>query len=474
MALRDVAMCPRCLHHLAEADRLRKKLARAEADNRRLRERLGKQNRTIHELPFGSSTPPSKLPYKPGADAAAKLRQGGAKAGHPGHGRRPHAHLPRLPDLTVSAGCSCPDCHGALEKPSQRVRTVVRWQPTPPAVQKVTQEERWCSHCRKMVRPSVPGVLPQMLLDNGALAQVALLHYLEGLTIGHLARLTGLNKSTLIESQHRLAELLEPVLPRLLAEVRGAGVIFGDETTWRNNGDNGYAWMLKSVDTVVYAFRGTRAGAVARELVGDQPLPGVLSTDRYAGYNGLPIARQFCYAHLLRDLEDLEKEFPGQPEVAAFIKALKPKLQAAMRLRRHYTSLASFHRRARRLKATIQEIVNRPARHAGVQSYQTIFRENPDKLYHWADDPLIPAENNTAERHLRRTVIARKLSFGSQSARGAKTREILMSVLGTLALRTPDPWLVLRNALNQIAEQPQRRPDIDAILFDEPALAACA
>ena len=472
MALRDVNMCPRCIHHLAAADRRRKKLARVEAQNRRLRELLGKRNRTIHELPFGSSTPPSKLPYKPGADDAAKTRQGGAKAGHQGHGRRSHAHLPQLPDLTVSAGCSCPDCHGALEKPSCRRRTVIRWRPEPPAVQTVNQEEAWCPHCQKTVRPAVPGVLPQMLLDNGALAQVAMLHYLEGLTIGHLAKMTGLNKSTLIESQHRLAELLEPLLPRLLAEVRGAGVIFGDETTWRNNGDNGYAWMVRSVDTVVYAFRGTRAGAVARELVGEQPLPGVLCTDRYAGYNNLPIARQFCYAHLLRDLEDLEKEFPGQAEIAAFVKTLKPKLTAAMRLRRHYTSLTSFQQRARRLKAAIQEIVNRPARHAGIQSYQAIFRENPDKLYHWADDPLVPAENNTAERHLRGTVIARKLSFGSQSARGAKTREILMSVLGTLALRTPDPWLVLRHALDRIAEQPDRRIELAAILFDEPARAA--
>lgn len=125
-------------------------------------------------------------------------------------------HLPQLPDVTVSTGCSCPACHGAL-------------------------------------------------------AQAAPLHYLEGLTSGHLARIMGLNKSPLIESQHRLAELQEPVLPRLLAEIRGAGGIFGDETTWRNNGDNGYAWMLKSVDTFVYAFRGTRASKVAKPSSGKTP-----------------------------------------------------------------------------------------------------------------------------------------------------------------------------------------------------------
>ena len=66
---------------------------------------------------------------------------------------------------------------------------------------------------------------------------------------------------------------------------------------------------------------------------------------------------------------------------------------------------------------------------------QNIFRENKDKLYYWATNRDIPADNNFAERQLRPLVIARKLSFGSQSKSGAKTREILMTVLHTLKKR---------------------------------------
>ncbi|MBI3941357.1 MAG: transposase, partial [Acidobacteria bacterium] len=39
--------------------------------------------------------------------------------------------------------------------------------------------------------------------------------------------------------------------------------------------------------------------------------------------------------------------------------------------------------------------------------------------------------DNRCERELRPTVIARKVSFGSQSEAGAKTREIMMSLLHT-------------------------------------------
>ena len=58
MALRDVNMCPRCIHHLAAADRRRKKLARVEAQNRRTRIEHGAslgQRRYIHRhMPNGN------------------------------------------------------------------------------------------------------------------------------------------------------------------------------------------------------------------------------------------------------------------------------------------------------------------------------------------------------------------------------------------------------------------------------------
>ncbi len=95
-----------------------------------------------------------------------------------------------------------------------------------------------------------------------------------------------------------------------------------------------------------------------------------------------------------------------------------------------------FYRRAKKTKDCIIKAMNSQANHAAIQNIQNIFRDNHDKLYHWASDRKIPADNNFAERELRPLIIARKLSFGSQSNEGAKTREILMSVLITLKKRT--------------------------------------
>jgi transposase len=451
-------------------DRLKHENVRLKAQVRRLKARLGRQDRHIHERPFGSSTSSAKEPFKPKATAENQARKGGAKPGHKGHGRSATVRLPALPEVRrLSPGPSCPCCGGVLERPSKRVRQTIAWEPSGPGVRTTVHEDCWCPNCLRTVRPRTPGVLPDSMLENSALATVASLHYLQGMTLGHIARITGINKGTLTAAMHRLAGLLEPAAAVLLNDLRTGAAIFADETVWRIDGDSGYAWMMRSLDTMVYAFRSTRSGSVAQELLGKERLGGVLETDRYGGYNGLPIRRQFCFAHLLRDLKDLREDFPDHPEVNAFVDRLAPLLKRAMGLPSREPRLPQYRRKARRIRQRILEVIGRSARHPGIQSFQAIFRENADKLYHWVEDPIVRAENNTAERSLRPTVIARKLSFGSQSLRGAHTREIIMTVLGTLQLRTPDPVVVLRHALDAIAMHPERTPEVGSILFDEPA-----
>jgi septal ring factor EnvC (AmiA/AmiB activator) len=56
-----------------------------------------------------------------------------------------------------------------------------------------------------------------------------------------------------------------------------------------------------------------------------------------------------------------------------------------------------------------------------------------------------------AERELRPSVIARKVSFGSQSEAGAKTREIWLTVLATLRKRVKHPQQRLKEVLDALA-----------------------
>jgi transposase len=198
---------------------------------------------------------------------------------------------------------------------------------------------------------------------------------------------------------------------------------------------------------------------VPKGVFGDEGLPGVLVVDRYAGYNKLPVMIQYCYAHLLRDVEKLEKDWPDDEEVARFAASLIPLLAQAMHVKGQDLSDEEYYRQARELKKKIMAICRSPAHHLGIRALQDIFTINEDRLFHWVRDRRVPADNNYAERNLRPTVIARKVSLGSSSDAGAEMRSVLMSVLHTLHKRrghTP-----LESAFTAILDQIVENPDAD-------------
>jgi transposase len=456
--------CRGCLSKMVEIDRLKADRDRLRRENARLKRKLGKAGRTIREAPFGSSTPSAKLPVKPNSKEADRGKMGGARHGHKGHGRR-GAGSSGADALArrIRGPAVCPDCGGPMHSKGTRERLVVDCEPMRRTETVYKLERRKCPRCGRRADAEAPEVLPKCLYGNRLLAFVASEHYLHGTTLGRLESRTGIGCGSLVDALHQLARRLEPLMPRLVADYRAANVRRADETTWRENGLNGYAWLFAAMRTSIFRFRVTRSSEVPAEVLGPKPLPGVLVVDRYAAYNIAPCDLQYCFAHLLRDVGDLGTEFPDDPQVAAFVEALAPELAAAMSLRGLDISDEEYLRRARKLRDSIVAIAQTEANHPGVQNLQSIFRENARRLYHWAEDRNVPAHNNDTERELRPLVIARKLSFGSQSPRGRHTREVLMSVLHTLRKRTPDPPEALCRALNALARDPKQ--DIGTLLL---------
>jgi transposase len=360
--------------------------------------------------------------------------------------------------VEVPAPCRCPDCGGDLEPKDVRDRTALDADPV--KVERIVYrlQRKRCPHCRTVVQGPIPGLMPKSQYGNGLLSHVAVQHYLYGVTLGQLERQMGIGYGSLVDALHQLARRLEPVIPKLIAAYQRSPVRHADETGWRTDGGNGYAWLFCTPTVSLYRVRDTRSASVVREVLGTRRLPGVLVVDRYAGYNRSPCAIQYCYAHLLRDLQDLEKEFPDQAEVRAFVQAVAPLLAAAMGLRGLGLSRRQYDKQAKDLRRTLKRAMNAPAQHLGVRAYQDLFRQNAKRLYHWADDPTIPAENNLAERELRPLVVARKISFGSQSHNGAHTREVLMTVLHTLRKQSDNAGLAFRTALDQLAANPEAHP----------------
>lgn len=442
--------CSQCVKLQEEVKRLRERISSLEAQ-------LRYQQRKIDEGYFGSSTPSSKRPFK--ANTKAERNNGGGRVGHRGHGRTNIDEREADEVIVVDTEHVCPDCHVALESLDQPDRTTIEVEPV--HVKKVLHKltRRRCPKCRRVFHAKAPGVLPKCKHGNSLLAHVATEHYLHQVTLGSLSERLDVGESSLIEAMHHLARLFNEVPPRLIAEYRQAPVKHADETGWPNDGRNGYAWLFCTPTISIFRLRLTRAASVAKEVLGTEPLPGVLVVDRYHVYNKAPCALQYCYAHLLREVQDVGKEFPDHQEVQDFVGTTAPLLAQAMQLRTLPISDKVFYERADQLKMDIQQVMHSEARHAGIQKIQNIFRENAHRMYHWAQDRAIPADNNSAEREFRKLVIARKISFGSQSDAGAKTREILMTVLLTLKKRKlGDVRANFKACLDALARDPKQDP----------------
>ena len=442
--------CEGCLEKQRKIDQLLEEI-------RSLKAKLRYQERKEEEGFFGSSTPSSQLPFKANASEKNKNHKGGARVGHPGHGRKAHSEETADEIIPIDPAERCPDCGGLLRLKQIKDRTVIETEPVKPKRILYHLYHKECPHCHKIFRAKAPSVLPKSLYGNQITAQMAVMHYFHGIPMGRICEMTGINLGSLVEMLHRLSGYFAPVMDLLKEQYRLSPAKHADETGWRNDGQSGYAWLFCTPETSLFSFQNTRSASVPRSIFGEKKLPGVLVVDRYNAYNKAPVQIQYCYAHLLRDVEKLEKDFPDSEEVKSFVSLLAPLLSQAMHLRSQPLSDKQYYRQAKGIKRKILKVTKASAQHLAIQAMQDLFHTNEHRLYHWVQDRRVPPDNNLAERELRPTVIARKVSFGSSSDAGAKMRSVLMSVLHTLNKRRGDQSLesIFKYLLDELAKNPK-------------------
>ena len=473
LALIKVQTENRCLQNLTaehttlldELETVRGELKSERRKTRKLEKELNR--RTGKEGYFGLATPSALKINKPGATAENKAKQGGAVIGHKGHGRQDFTaaeadEIIEIKETPPPCVCGC----GTWLPGAIREHCVIELVPARKIRKFYRKHECICTGCGMVETIRTPKVTPGGLYGNGMVAHLLTEHYLYGLTAGNVCRRESVNEGTFFQIAARCADLLKPLFGRILLELRTCLIVHADETGWRNNGGKAYGWIFANTELAAFLFRSTRGSKVPFEVFGKDPLNINLITDRYRGYDPLKLNRQYCYVHLLRDLKTLEKEFPDDPEVAAFSAALKPLLAKAIAMYKSKMALADYAIAATAIKDDIMTVCNKEANHPGIQQFQNIFRKHPERMFQWVKSTDIPAENNFAERGVRQSVIARKISFGSQADRGMLTRELLMTFLYTARIRGLDPKATLEKALNMLC----CNPDADiAPLFGLPA-----
>ena len=117
-----------------------------------------------------------------------------------------------------------------------------------------------------------------------------------------------LSVGAIVQAVHGVARQAETAVREVLEQVRASPVVQGDETGWRQDGSNGYVWTFSTPSERYFLRRGRDKGVVDEVL--DSSFSGVLVSDFYAAYNHYPGLKQWCWAHLLRDIHDLKGFVP--------------------------------------------------------------------------------------------------------------------------------------------------------------------
>jgi transposase len=356
-----------------------------------------------------------------------------------------------IPDrLVMHAQDDCPRCQAALRR--GRVsgrRQVIEMPPVHAEVVEHVVLTRRCHQCGHIC----PGTMPDLSATIGAkrrfgwsvVALVAVLRTKLRLPLAQVQWLLrhgwglSLSVGALSGMLDEAARAGRGTYDQLLDEARASPALHVDETGWRQDGRNGFIWTVTTPTVRFFQFSSSRAGAVARRLVGAE-YEGVVVSDFYTAYDQLDGRHQRCWAHFLREIHDLTEARPDHAAVQAWgqaVQALYARAVAATTTlagcspKERETTQRGFERELLAL-CRVQTATSPQA-----ALCQRVERYHPE-LFAFVADPVVPPTNNAAERSLRPLVIARKISGGTRSAQGSQTRMILQSLVATWDLRGRD------------------------------------
>jgi transposase len=362
----------------------------------------------------------------------------------------------------------CPGCDYRLGGNSLDYSREVVELPAPQPVEVIEHQviKRWCPHCQKWRSPKLDlsgQVFGQGRIGVRVAALVAYLRTTLRVPVRqvqkYLATLHGLHLSRgeVVELTHDVRRQLQPQTDKLRAQAQASAIVHADETGWRENGQNGYIWTLATLGAEpvrYYEYAGSRSHHVIMRLLGDC-FRGVLVTDFYAAHNLVPGRHQRCWVHLLRDLHALKEEQPEQPAVLAWANAVGHLYSDAQHWLDLHIRATPEDRRSQYL-SLYQRACELGGRHARAASHpcnalaKRLLRHQ-EELFQFVLVPGLAADNNLAERSIRPVVITRKISGGSRSPEGSRTRMALASLLGTWTARQLNPFTVCLAALQQPA-----------------------
>jgi transposase len=417
-----------------EIDRLRKENERLQQEAERLRRELEAALRASKR---------QAAPHSRGNPKANPQRPG-RKPGR-GYGRQTCRPIPSRVDeqIAVALPEHCPHCGGGVERESGETqyqeeivrRTVVR---------RFDIAVGRCRQCQRRVQGRHPLQTSDALgvghvqLGPEALTLAAILNKQMGLSLGHTCQVLSygfgldVSRGGLCRALARMAGRAEPTYNGLVETARQAPVNGMDETGWKVGGRLQWLHVAVSAQVTVYAILPGRGYEQSVVVLGEYD--GFLIHDGWAPYYRFALAfHQSCLAHLLKRCREMVQVASSSAQ--AFPRAVEHLLETSLELRDRYArgeiSEHGVRSATGKLEAQLDRMLGTHRQNAANRRLARHLEHERLWLFTFLHCPGLDATNNAAERAIRGMVIARKVWGGNRTWEGARTQQILVSVLRT-------------------------------------------
>ena len=390
---------------------------------------LRKENTELHarlRAYENAHTPPSlsKKKREP-KEPRGKL---GAVAGHPKYERE----QPEPTKTVEHKLAACPHCNHKLKKPFKIERRVIEEIPKPRPIQ-VTEhliEHYECPHCHKKVRNKTG--LPKGMFGYNAETLTVLSHFEDRLplrkTVTALQR-QGLNMTNVCvhNISKRTAYALMPEYQKQILLLRTSRVVYADETEIKINGKNHWLWDFVGEHQTIYVIRKKRNESVTKEILGNE-FSGITTSDGHTAYRKIGSEQQRCWAHILRESKELNKNYPlykcHYTNLNNIFKTIK-------NIRAKPPPLAKRLELKKLLEKRTTQIADALDSHREYHAFAVKLRNAVPALFTCIIHLFVEPTNNIAERALRELIVIRKIIGGLRRENGARTMETIASMLAT-------------------------------------------
>lgn len=390
-----------------------------------------------------SSKPPSCDP--PGTARHRRRASGRKRGGQKGHAGAHRSLLPpeRVDEVVEHRPAACRHCHHALDGAPEVGRPSVHQVVELPKIRAEVTEHRApllsCPRCGKRTRGQIPRAVTCSHFGPQLVAMGAMLISRFRLSRRDLEAfctdLLDVPAPSLGTTQAFANEAAAALLPayrqvrRAVRRSKHAGV---DETGWKLRDKSRWIWTAATPRATLYHLGRSRSKRDLHRLVG-HGYSGIVTSDRWRTYK-VCAHRQLCWAHLQRNLEGLALRGTdaagfarwGLAECARIFDAWQALKCGELDRQGLQQKLAPIRARLGRLIARGAEGSDRK-----VAAFCRDMKAHWDALWTFASEEGVEPTNNAAERALRRAVLWRKCCFGSQSGRGLRFVERMLTITET-------------------------------------------